>query len=185
MNPTTLKITEFPTLEPVTLNEAKDQLGLLESQTDFDSMLEAAISTARRVIEQRLGRSLIATKYRAKWPSGVASLHLPGSPVLVDETHTLTITVGTTALAADEYELEADAMPAEITLDSRAADDVTVEYWGGVASADDIEPQIKSAALMYVEHLFNHRGVMADGGQVEVPYAFEMLLACSSHSGLY
>jgi uncharacterized phiE125 gp8 family phage protein len=185
VRPRTLKVLSWPESEPVTLSEARDQIGLLSTQTDFDSLLSGAISTARRVIEQRLGCSLIATQYRAKWNSGVTVLTLPAPPLLLDDDHTLSVTVGGVALLSSEYELDEDAKPATLTLDATATDEVVITYWGGATTAEEIEPQVKSAALMYVEHLFNHRGVMAETGQIEVPQGFEMLLAASSYSGGY
>lgn len=185
MRPATFRLIQSPAEEPVSLQEARDQLGLLSTQTEFDGLLAGAIAAGRRVIERRLGVSLVATQYRAKWPAGAVVLYLPAPPLLVDEEHPLTITVGGEALAETEYELEADAMPAELELDARAADQVVVEYWGGVADAADVEPNLKAALLMYVEHQFNHRGVMTESGFQELPQGFEMLLAASSYSGGY
>jgi uncharacterized phiE125 gp8 family phage protein len=185
MRPTTFRMIQAPAEEPVTLTEAKAQVGLLAAQTDFDSLLAGAIAAGRRVIERRLGISLVATQYRAKWPAGSVVLYLPAPPLLVDQSHPISVTVGGVALAASDYELEADAMPAELELDTRAADQVVVEYWGGVADAQDVEPNLKAALLMYVEHQFNHRGVMTDSGFQELPQGFEMLLAASSYSGGY
>lgn len=185
MRPKTLRILTAPAEEPVTLTEAKDQVGLLAAQTEFDSLLSGAIAAGRRVIEQRLGISLAATEYRAKWDAGAVVLHLPAPPVLVDAEHPLSITVGGVALSASDYELEADAMPAEIELDTRAADQVVVTYWGGVADAADIDPALRAALLMFVEHQFNHRGVMTESGFSELPQGFEMLLAASSVTGGY
>jgi hypothetical protein len=36
---------------------------------------------------------------------------------------------------------------------------------------------------MYVEHLFKNRGVLAEDTAVELPQAFEALLASESHDG--
>ena len=185
MRPKTLRIIAAASEEPVTLEEAKDQVGLLAEQEEFDSLLAGAISAGRRVIEQRLGITLAATQYRAKWDAGAVVLHLPAPPVLIDEEHPLTVTVGGEALTESEYELEADAMPAELVLDNRAVDQVVVEYWGGVADATAIDPALRAALLMFVEHQFNHRGVMTESGFQELPQGFEMLLAASSHSGGY
>lgn len=77
MRPKTLRIIAAASEEPVTLEEAKDQVGLLAEQEEFDSLLAGAISAGRRVIEQRLGITLAATQYRAKWDAGAVVLHLP------------------------------------------------------------------------------------------------------------
>lgn len=186
MRPKTLKILSRPTSEPITLSEAKEQLGLLADQTDFDDMLTVAIATARRVIEQRLGMTLMPTQYRATWPAGASVLYLPAPPLLyAEETYDLVVSVDGAVLSVTAYDVDSDAMPATITLSDPAAGVVSVTYYGGVLTTDELEPQIRSAALMYVEHLFNHRGVMAESGQIEVPQGFELLLASCSYSGGY
>lgn len=183
MRPETLRIIERPTEEPVTLAQAKAQVGLLEAQDDFDDLLEQAIATGRRVIEQRLGLTLMPTQYRAKWPKGSKVLYLPAPPLLEGSAYPLTVTVDGDELAEADYELEADALPAVLTLDSTAGGQVVVEYWAGHESAEDIEPQLVSALLMFVDHQFENRGILAEGGAAELPQGFEMLLASASHSG--
>lgn len=185
MRPKTLRIIQAADSEPVSLEEAKTQVGLLDEQTDFDSFLAGAISAGRRLIEQRLGITLAPTNYRAKWDAGVVVLTLPAPPLLTGSAYDLTVTVGGVALSESEYEVEEDAMPAEVTLDARAADQVVVEYWAGASDPTDIEPNLRAALLMYVEHQFSHRGVLTESGFQELPHGFDMLLAASSHSGGY
>lgn len=185
MRPATLKIIERPTEEPVTLSEAKLQVGLLDEQDEFDTFLEHQISAGRRVIEQRLGLTMLPTSYRAKWPKGSKVLYLPAPPLLEGSAYPLTVTVDDVELDEADYEVEADAMPAEITLANTAAGQVVVEYWAGHEEATDIEPQLRSALLMFVDHMFENRGIVAEGGAVELPAGFEMLLASASHTGGY
>lgn len=183
--PNTLRIVTRPAEEPVTLAQAKTQVGLVEDMIDFDELLERLIATARRVVEQRLGISLLPTEYRATWPAGTVVLELPGSPLLEGSAYPLTVTVGDEELTEADYEVEADAMPAAITLDASPGEKVTVTYWGGHEDVEDLEPQLRSAVLLYVDHLFENRGVIAEGGTVELPAGFEMLLASCSYSGGY
>ena len=185
MRPATLKILERPATEPVTLAEAKAQVGLVETIEDFDDLLLRAIGTARRVVEQRLGISLLATQYRATWPTGTRVLHLPAGPLLEGSAYSLVITVGDDELAEADYEVDADAMPPVITLDATPGQKVTVTYWGGHEAAEDLEPQLRSAILMHVDHQFENRGVLAEGATAELPAGFEMLLASCSYSGGY
>lgn len=185
MKPATLRMIERPTVEPVTLTEAKVQVGMLPEQDDFDSFLLAQIAAGRRVIEQRLGVTLMAAQYRAKWPAGAKTLYLPNPPLLQGSEYPLSVTVDGVELDEADYEIEADASPAELTLDTRAAGQVVVEYWAGHEDPQDVEPQIRSALLMFVDHLFENRGIVAEGGSIELPQGFEMLLASASHSGGY
>jgi hypothetical protein len=44
---------------------------------------------------------------------------------------------------------------------------------------------LQSAILMYVDHAFRNRGVLADDQTVILPVGFDDLLAASSWSGRY
>jgi uncharacterized phiE125 gp8 family phage protein len=185
MRPKTIRLIESPVVEPVSLAEVKEQIGLSADQLDFDRMLIGATATARRLIERRLGVSLVATRYRAKYPAGAVVLELPNPPVLVDADHPLEITIDGEALGVNDYELEEDA--SEIELDSPAAEDVVVTYWAGVAPGQKIAPQLRSCILLYVAHVFKNREAVAtDGAQpAEIPLAFETLLASESVTGVW
>lgn len=183
MTPDTIRILEQPVVEPVTLTEARQQVGLMPDQTEFDDFLFRAIATGRRLIEKRLGATLVATQYRATWAAAPAVLDLPNPPLLVDGDHALVVTIDGDEVAAGDYEVDADAMPATVTFDAQPTGKVVATYWGGVNPADRIEPTLRSAILMYVTHAFENRGVMADGPTAELPQGFETLLAASSWNG--
>ncbi len=104
-------------------------------------------------------------------------------PLLVDATYPLAVTVDGLAVAAGDLEVDADAMPATVTLPTGTVGKVVATYWGGVAPGTPVAPQIRAALLMYVEHLFKNRGVLAEDTAVELPQAFEALLASESHDG--
>jgi hypothetical protein len=48
-----------------------------------------------------------------------------------------------------------------------------------------IPQNIKVAGKQMVAHFYDHRESVADGGTMEVPMATVMLLASSSHNGMY
>jgi hypothetical protein len=54
VRPDTIKVLQWPTVEPVTLTEARQQVGMMPEQTDFDAFLLRALATARRLIEARV-----------------------------------------------------------------------------------------------------------------------------------
>lgn len=185
MRPDTLvEIDADAGVEPVSLAEAKAQLGMMAEQTDFDALLAGQIATAREYLESRLGRSLVLKQYRAKWKKPVGrKFVLPRPPLVVDETHALAVTVDGDELAGSEYEAEGDASPGYLELDSAPAGELVVEYWAGPTTGRPVSRKIRSAILLYVVHLFENRGVLAAGSSVELPQAFEALLASESHSG--
>ena len=183
MKPNTLRVIQWPASEPVSLAEAKSQVGLMPGQTDHDALLAGKIAAGRRLIERRLGQTLVATQYRAAWADAPAVLTLPAPPLLHNNTYPLEITVDGVAVAADDLDVDSDAMPATVTLPAGTTGRVVATYWGGVAPGTLVAPQIRAALLMYVEHLFKNRGVLAEDTAVELPQAFEALLASESHDG--
>lgn len=185
MKPDTLRVLTQPTTEPVTLAEAKAQLGIVETFDEFDGLLGGIIAAGRRFIERRLGQTLAATEYRATWASVPAggTLHLPNPPYLSGSAYGLVVTVGGDEVDAEDLEVDEDAMPAAVDLPAGLAGKVVVTYWAGPADGDPIEPNVKAALLMFVEHAFKNRGILAEDSSVELPQGFEALLASASHSG--
>jgi uncharacterized phiE125 gp8 family phage protein len=185
--PDTVRVISTPSAEPVTLSEAKLQLAINEAFTEFDTLIADKVAAGRRYIEKRLGQTLVATEYRATWsqvPAGRV-LHLPNPPLLTGSVYDLVVTVGGEEVDAEDLEVDQDAMPAKVTLPANVSGKVVVTYWAGVEPGDPIEPNVKAALLMFVEHTFKNRGIVAEEGSVELPQAFEALLAASSHSGAW
>lgn len=183
MKPRSCVLLTPPVVEPVSLAEVRAQLRMTSDQTDEDAFLLAAVATARRLIERRLGISLVATRYRATWPAGVVLLELPNPPLLVDADHALIVSVDGDDLAETDYTVDADLQPAEIELDTPADGTVVVTYWAGVAPGAGIAPQLRSALLMYVGHLHTNREASSTDAPAAVPLAFEALLASESVTG--
>jgi uncharacterized phiE125 gp8 family phage protein len=185
--PDTLRVISQPEAEPVTLAEAKMQLAIQETFDEFDSLIADKIAAGRRYIEKRLGQTLVATQYRATWAAVPAGrvLHLPHPPLLTGSVYDLVVTVAGDEVDGGDLEVDEDAMPARVTLPSGVSGKVVATYWAGVEPGDPIEPPLKAALLMFVEHTFKNRGIIAEDGTVELPQAFDALLASSSHSGAW
>jgi len=182
VKPRSCVVVTHPTVEPVSLAEVRAQLRLTDDQTDENAFLLGAIAAARRLIERRLGISLVATQYRATWPAGVTVLELPNPPLLLNDDFGISVTVD--GLAAD-FSIDADLVPAQITLESGPNDSAVVTYWAGAAPGGPIAPQLRSALLLYVGHLFNNREASSSEAPREVPLAFETLLASESVTGVW
>ena len=156
----------------------------MSDQTDHDALLAGQISTARRLVETRLGITLPPTEYRATWKAAPAVLRLPSPPLLTGSAYPVTVTAdGEELVEGDDYELDADAVQGTIELTSGVGQKVVVAYWGGVDDGDPIDPMLRSAILAYIDHQFNNRGILATDSAVELPQAFETLLAASSWNG--
>ena len=182
MRPRSCVVVTPPTVEPVALSEVRDHLRLTADQTEHDAYLLGLLATARRLVERRLGVTLAPVQYRAKWPAGAVVLELANPPLLTGEDYPLAVTVGGDAVAEEDYELDGDRRPAELELGSPATGEVVVTYWAG----GQLAPQIRSAILLLVGHLFAHReAVTTEAAPVEVPMAVETLLASESVTGVW
>ena len=134
--------------------------------------------------------SIMSTQYRAALGVVEPYVRLPVAPLLVDGTHPVALTVnGTTAVDAATYTVDSDSMPGLIRFVSvptlSARDYLEVTFWAGTAAGQPIAPQLKSAILLYVGHLYIHREAVSDSAAVELPMAFETLLASESITGAW
>jgi uncharacterized phiE125 gp8 family phage protein len=191
-----------PALEPVSLDEAKAQLRILKDFTDDDLFVQGLVATGRRVVERRLGITLMATQFRAtfadpldlltnrhesNWWGWSDTLELPYGPLLVDASHPVSITAGGVALASSAYTVDADSRPGRIRLASPGNNSqMIVLYWAGYSSADLVPPTIKSAILLLVGHYWLHRESVVTGTiSQELDQGLNMLLAAEAITGLY
>lgn len=186
-----------PVVEPVSLAAAKAHLGLLPEQEDDDVLIVSMIATARRLIERRLGVALAPQQLRAKFdhadgsgwnrgPAGIgqSAIDLPVVPVLVGAGYPVAVDVDGQVVSSSAYSVDADAGQIRFLSVPSMSDaaTLTVTYWAGQTA---IAPQLRTAILLYVGHLFNNReAVVTSGAQpVDLPMAFETLLASESVTG--
>lgn len=223
-----LAIVTPPTVEPVTLAEAKSQLRLLPEQTEDDAFVAGLISTGRRLVERRLGVALAPTQLRASFDNeeppidwrlaasfmptltiqstqyraalGITEPYvtLPVAPLLVDNSHPVAVSVidqsvypvSTTAVAAAEYYIDLDSQPGVLRFRNvpyvPARGVLQVTYWSGPAPGMKIAPQLRSAILLMVGHLYINREAVITGTIAEeLPMGVDMLLASESVTGRY
>jgi uncharacterized phiE125 gp8 family phage protein len=192
-----LAVATQPIVEPVSLTIAKGHLSLLQEQEDDDTLIVSMIATARRLIERRLGVALAPQQLRAKFDAtdgmgwtrgpdnlGPVVLGLPVVPVLTGGSYPVALDVDGTAVSSSTYTVDADAGQIRFSSAPQMSDltTLTVTYWAGQTT---IAPQLRTAILLYVGHLYaNREAVIATGAQpVAIPMAFETLLASESVSG--
>jgi uncharacterized phiE125 gp8 family phage protein len=187
-----LVVATHPTVEPVSLADAKAQLSLLPEQTDDDGLIVGLIAAARRLVERRMGLALAPQQLRAKYePDGASptAVELPVAPVLTGSTYHVAVDVGGVAVSSATYTVDADSKPGVIRFSTAPsvpeASVLTVTYWAGPDAR--IPPQLRAAILMIVAHLYaNREAVVSTGAQpVIVPMAVETLLASESINGRY
>jgi uncharacterized phiE125 gp8 family phage protein len=190
-------VTTQPTVEPVSLTEAKAQLSLLPEQTDDDSLIVGLIAAARRLVERRLGLALAPQQIRARYEldgdgwrragigSGPTVLELPIAPVLTGNTYPVVVDVDGVAVSPSTYSVDSDSLPGFLRFSSAPTvldtSTLTVSYWAGPTGK--IPPQLRAAILLYVGHLYVHREAVSAERADRVPLAFETLLASESVTG--
>jgi len=185
MIPDTIRTLTEPEMEPVSLADAKLQLGMTADETQWDAFLVDKIGAARELVESRLGRTIYATKFRARWSKEQTELTIPRPPLLIDDNHPFTVTVDGETVPGSDLEINEDAWPATVAVSGGRTGEVVCEYWAGQLPGSRISRRLKSAMLLYVTHLFENRGVLAADATAVLPKAFETLLASESHSGGY
>jgi uncharacterized phiE125 gp8 family phage protein len=190
-----LVVATHPTVEPVSLAAAKSHLGLLPEQEDDHAQILAMIATARRLVERRLGVALMPQQLRARFdhsdgdgwsrgPAGIGpiTLRLPVTPILVGNAYPVAVDVDGVAVSSSAYSVDADGGYLRFSTAPSVSElaTLTVTYWAG---QEILSPQLRSAILLYVGHLYLNREASAAGAVSDVPLAFETLLASESVTG--
>ena len=169
----TLRVITPPTIEPVSLAEAKQHLRI-EHDAD-DSLISASITAAREWTEVYLDSSLIATRWRVTLDMFPAEIVLPKSPLLSSPAPVVTYKTTnetTVTLSSSDYRVDAYAQPPAIRpnyADSWPAhladyNAVAVEFSVGYGTtADEVPQRIKNALLMLTTHLYEQRSAVLVG----------------------
>lgn len=188
MDPRSVVILQPPVVEPLSLSEIRQHLRLMSDQTEDDQLLLGLAATARRLVERRLGVALVCTQYRATWRAGRAVVHLPNPPVLVGEAYPILVewldVNGQATVVDDEtYRIDSDATPARLIFDPVPPGELRVTYYAGQPAGGRIAPQLRSAMLLLIGHLYAHREATSEMTADEIPMGVEMLLASESVDG--
>lgn len=177
-----------PAVEPVTLAEAKAHLRV-DLSTD-DALISAIIKSAREWVEEYLDRTLVHTRWTMRLDAFPWEFELPRPPMAQSGTVTATTvtytleTLSTATLDATTYRVDRHATPGMIrttyagTWPGHLYDEnsVSVSWWAGYgADGTSVPAAIKSAILMLISHLYEHRTAAAPSG-MEIPFGVKSLL---------
>jgi hypothetical protein len=211
LRPRSVVVVTPPRVEPVTLTEAKEHLRILPENAEDDAYVQGLIGAGRRMIESRLGITMVETQYRAKVCGHVGcscscgcndrGIELPNPPLLVDADHPITVETGDgqtltypvvrkrsarTPDPALPFEVDADRRPAVLIPTRGWRGPAVVTYWAGLPPDAAQPATLKNALLLLVGHLFKHReAVTTDGSAIVLPMGFDALVACESWSGRF
>ncbi len=164
-----LVVVTKPAVEPVTLDEAKDAIGVRGSA--FDSKVSLTITAARVRLEKRLGMSFINTTRRMSfdaWPTSPGIIYPPYTPLSSVSSITYVDTAGDTQTwGADQYQVDTDSDPGRLTLAYAATwpslrgdlAGVKITYVSGYGSAaSDVPDEYRVAILDLVRVMYDLPG---------------------------
>jgi uncharacterized phiE125 gp8 family phage protein len=181
----TLFRTVDPTVEPVTLAEAKAHLRL--DGTVDDDLLTGLVRAARQDVEQATGMALLDQSWRLaldRWPaSGTALLKV--HPLRAVLSVTLYGSEGeASVLAPESYQVDALSRPARIHVDTappalRAMNGVEIDFSAGFGETGaDVPDLLRRAILLLVAHWYEFRAGFGPSDQpVSYPAGYGRLIA--------
>lgn len=160
-----LKLKTAPTIEPITLKEAKEHLRVDLDDDDF--LITALIETARLLIEKRTGRALITQTWQLILDEDTEEIELPYPPLQSVSSVKYIKDDGTEATASSSlYDVDTSQnSPGRIKLKNgcswpthRDFASFIIEYVVGYGdAADDVPETLKQAILQTVAHLYENR----------------------------
>lgn len=174
-----LKLITGPTVEPISLDEAKAHCRV--EHADEDALLTSMVKAARRLAEARLNRALISQVWELTLDS------FPEAEVRLEKPTVLGVT-SVKYLDPDGVEQTMDS--ADYVLDSAlspgwvfpvdewpetydGANAVKIRFTAGYgAAASDVPEDIKAWILMQLTTLYTHREAFAQGRVNELPNRF-------------
>ncbi len=185
-----LVVINVPTVEPVSLDEAKAQCRILHNNED--TLIGMYVRAARGYVEQVLNRALLDQVLRLQldgFPGGALALPRPPAISLTSVAYRDRDGV-TQTLDPACYALELDTTGARIVPLSdwpktqQHPQAVTIDWRAGYGtSADAVPDAIRHAILLLIEHYYNNRGATSEGTRAVVPFSVDHLLSAYRTTG--
>ncbi len=176
-----------PALEPVTLADAKAHLRL--DTDDDDTLLTAAIVAARVHVEALTRRCLIEQGWRVyldRWPRKRIVKLSPAPLISVDAVTVYDANGDPTVVDADDYEVDAVAVPGRLVLSGnapvvvgKAVNGIEIDVTAGFGpSSIEVPAPLRQAIMMLTAHWYEHRGAVGhDMAGAVPPLGFDALIA--------
>lgn len=160
-----LRIVTAPSLDPVTLAEAKAQLRL--TTTDNDALVTSLIKAAVADVQNRTQRLLVSQTVEWILTSWPCDFRLPIAPVLAADVSLIKyydVDDAQQTLSTDYYAVQQDGQTARIVLKfgqiwpvlsyMPVAEPIIVRFAAG-DTVDNVPANIKAAILLIVRHLYS------------------------------
>lgn len=160
-----LKLTVVPTVEPVSLEEAKDHLRV--DSADDNVLITSLITTARRFIESQTGKALIDQTWELRLDKAGETVLIPKAPLsVVSKIEVISESGVTTEVSSSLYDSDTpDDSPGRVKLkegctwpDHRGFDSFIVTFIAGYgAAATDVPDELKQGMLQLIGHYYDGR----------------------------
>lgn len=162
-----LTLVTAPTVEPVTIDEAREHVRLPVDYNNYDNKLESYSVAARQYAEAMTDRKFCTQTWDLfldRFPRGSGPIYLPfGKCQSAVVTYTDTAGVTQTWTSSD-YVLSVSREPATIRptiaktypTPQNKPDAVKVRFVCGYGGASDVPKELKAAMLLMIGHLFAH-----------------------------
>jgi len=175
-----------PTVEPISLAEAKDHMRV--DGTSEDALISSLILTSRLHIEAALGLALVTQSWKLlldNWPKG-QQVRIPLRPLQSVTEIRIYDAAGASALVGtDRYVVDAVSNPGRIVAEGgglpqpgRAANGIEIAFVAGYGgNAAEVPAPIRQALLLLIAHWYEHRDPVEIGTpDVAIPAAVSRLL---------
>jgi uncharacterized phiE125 gp8 family phage protein len=179
-----------PTLEPITLAQAKEHLRV--DGTDEDALIGLCITAARQRIEEECRRAFLKQKWVAYITGdigGCVNVELPRARLMDAETFLLEYRNSAGVWTAwTDYMKQAAREPALLWITEQPSDPDDIRspqdaiwratFWAGYsATATDVPGPLRHAILLLASHLFERREMIISGTIVfEIPKSLDWLI---------
>lgn len=147
-----------PTIDAVTVNEARDYLE--QPGTDADAKITRAIRSAVNLFERHTRRALMLQTWLFETSADDIPLELPRPPfvdIVTCQSRDEPVDAWVEVDAAD-YVLESERSPARLTWIAHQPPHVRITYRCGAADRCDIPSDYVTSVLQLVTFLFENRG---------------------------
>lgn len=176
-----------PTIEPVTVTEAKLHARIDDDLSEDDGLIASFIRAARHYAEAYQHRQLLTATWRLALDSFCATeieLHYPPLQSVSSIQYSDLANV-TQTLATSEYEVDIRSQPGRVRpVDGKVwpstylkFNAVTITYVAGYSAAGLIPEPTKTAIKMLVAHLYENREASIDRALEHVPLGVHALLS--------
>lgn len=193
-----LVLVTAPTIEPVTVAEAKEHCRI--SGTDEDTYVATLIAAARRVCETKAKQDFINRTWRLEMEyfqqNNDGGICIPRPP-LSSVTHVKYYDTANTlqTVSSSNYQVNAGAFVGEVcpiasyvwpAVYPERFDAVQVTFVSGYgATASTVPETFRLAIMMLAAHFYEHRETVSDMQAYKVPMAIDSLIAAEGRVEVY